>query len=62
MSKNLKPIDAYLPDKEKERLLQVRIPEFLFDAANEWRQFDDVTWKELTIALFKRYIDERAKE
>lgn len=61
MSTKLKSIDEYLPKKEDTRLMAVRIPEYIYDAANEWREFDEITWKELSIALLKRYIEERAR-
>lgn len=58
----MKPQD-YLPKKPQENvLMQARIPRKLFVEVREFMQKHSITWSEMTIASFKKFIDDMKKE
>lgn len=67
--KKQKKLEDYLPTKPDQKLLQVWIDRSLWDAANEWRKFENesrdknkITWQDLITAMLKRYVDEMGKK
>lgn len=59
MSKDIK---EYLPKKEADKLIQVKVPVSFHNEVNSQRVDDKVSWNELIVACLQRYLDERKKQ
>ena len=56
-----KSIMEYLPevDDGKSQLVQMKCPGDLYKLVNEARKADKLTWKDIILAGFKKYLDDR---
>lgn len=50
------------PAEESTKLLQVKIPESLYNAAVKAREKDGFTWHDLVVAGLKSYLEERVNK
>jgi len=56
----VKPLRDYLPKKEF-KLFQCHVEVELLERVKEQMEIDNLSWRELTEALLKKYLDEMGK-
>jgi hypothetical protein len=57
-----KTIRDYLPEKPTVSLVQAKLPKELVAEVEVQKEKDGITWADLMIASFRRYLDESKKK